>query len=723
MDRASRPSTDWMIRSTTACPEDGLSYSRRDAIRDTWLRCRTLLVSVGRIVRASPFTLVMPLLVFVSFVVSLEIGIWAAASSYRNNREDVTSNTVGIVARELDFLLQSFVAPTVAAAAAVTQTPHVPTIISSLHEWIPSIVKELSPNNATQCMMLFPWNIRAGTYPTTPLDIDMIYQDLNSFPGYKWTTLDAAGRGADFKDLVGPLQSPLCPPPGCFCARKIMWLPSSNPNETWGNEETYYAPWAVDRSGTPVLMGNRTINPKLRFADCGDQCSNYNSKPLSNGTWLTYWGFINHCVYKRSIMKALDYLASSGWSGILFNFVLYRKVDSSLDNPAYKLDTSTLGAGDVVIHASDDSYPYDNTIPKGCNNVGSGTSIHLVWTVCLSPVDGYEAPWKLALEITVAFFSFIVALLVFMLMVSRQKNKGLVQAMLPSKVVRCLGLGKTYAEPFQGCSILFSDIVSYTNLSSELAPNELVEMLDQLYLGYDDLVDKHQLYKVETIGDAFMAIGGAPVPCAPLDAAKRVGLLALDMIRFTEQFEFKGQRKIQIRIGIYTGNVTAAVMGRKMPHWTVVGDSVNMGSRMESNSLPNHIHIGSTTAKLLASFPDLFQVELRGNVDIKGKGPMSTFWLKPAAHPTVTMQLCNSMSSPRESARSVLQLDVHSSVSMPQVTAALTVSGRFNAMSKSTRELMANFGSPWSRHQRSGDLVVQTGSCGSGVQDLENVGL
>uniref|UniRef100_A0A8C5S683 guanylate cyclase n=1 Tax=Laticauda laticaudata TaxID=8630 RepID=A0A8C5S683_LATLA len=210
--------------------------------------------------------------------------------------------------------------------------------------------------------------------------------------------------------------------------------------------------------------------------------------------------------------------------------------------------------------------------------------------------------------------------------IEKKKSETLLYAMLPKHVANLLKEGKKVeAGDFSCCTILFSDVVTFTNICSVCEPIQIVNMLNLMYSKFDRLTNIHGVYKVETIGDAYMVVGGVPVPVA--SHGERVANFALGMrIAAREVMNPITTRPIQIRIGIHTGPVLAGVVGEKMPRYCLFGDTVNTASRMESHGLPDKIHISSTTFKALP--PQVFEIAERGAIEVKGKGKMTTYFLK-----------------------------------------------------------------------------------------------
>ncbi|XP_051799315.1 guanylate cyclase soluble subunit beta-2 [Acanthochromis polyacanthus] len=207
----------------------------------------------------------------------------------------------------------------------------------------------------------------------------------------------------------------------------------------------------------------------------------------------------------------------------------------------------------------------------------------------------------------------------------KQKTETLLYAMLPRHIANQLKDGKRVeAGEFEVCTILFSDVVTFTNICAACEPIHIVHMLNSMYSKFDRLTNIHDIYKVETIGDAYMVVGGVPVPTET--HAHRVANFALGMrIAAREVTNPVTGKPIQIRVGLHTGPVLAGVVGQKMPRYCLFGDTVNTASRMESHGLPDHIHLSSSTYRELKDAG--FHIEERGQVEVKGKGQMNTYFL------------------------------------------------------------------------------------------------
>lgn len=170
-------------------------------------------------------------------------------------------------------------------------------------------------------------------------------------------------------------------------------------------------------------------------------------------------------------------------------------------------------------------------------------------------------------------------------------------------------------------SVLFADLVGFTPLAANKTAEDLVEVLNRIFSKFDDLALQFGVEKIKTIGDAYMAAAGVPLP-AP-DHATRVARFALAMVKSIQEFEQQGYA-LSIRIGIHSGPLIAGVIGKSKFAYDLWGDTVNTAARMESHSQPGFIQVSEASYNLLAA---KFILQPRGSVDIKGKGSMATWYL------------------------------------------------------------------------------------------------
>lgn len=178
------------------------------------------------------------------------------------------------------------------------------------------------------------------------------------------------------------------------------------------------------------------------------------------------------------------------------------------------------------------------------------------------------------------------------------------------------------AEGFEQVSVLFADIVGFTELSSQTNPSDVVMLLNRIFSLFDNLCDRYQVEKIKTIGDAYMVASGLPEPRP--DHLEVLANMALDMQGRIAEFAQREHLNLAIRIGIHTGSVVAGVIGTKKFTYDLWGDTVNVASRMESQGLPGKIQVTDTVYQQLH---DRYLLEPRGTIVVKGKGEMATYWL------------------------------------------------------------------------------------------------
>ncbi|KAG8177289.1 hypothetical protein JTE90_007205, partial [Oedothorax gibbosus] len=210
----------------------------------------------------------------------------------------------------------------------------------------------------------------------------------------------------------------------------------------------------------------------------------------------------------------------------------------------------------------------------------------------------------------------------------KRKAENLLYQLLPKSVASTLIKGESVtAEAFDGVTIYFSDIVGFTSLSAQSTPMQVIDLLNDLYTCFDSIIENFDVYKVETIGDAYMVVSGLPVRNGLLHAREiaRMSLRLLDAV-LSFRIKHRPNEQLKLRIGMHSGSCAAGVVGLKMPRFCLFGDTVNTASRMESNGLPLKIHVSSSTKQVLDTFKT-FRLELRGEVEMKGKGKQTTYWL------------------------------------------------------------------------------------------------
>ncbi|MCT7949982.1 MASE1 domain-containing protein [Ancylothrix sp. C2] len=210
------------------------------------------------------------------------------------------------------------------------------------------------------------------------------------------------------------------------------------------------------------------------------------------------------------------------------------------------------------------------------------------------------------------------------LQIQQEQSEKLLLNILPEPIADRLKQGsQTIADTFAEVTVLFADIVGFTELSAQSTPSEIVGLLNEIFSRFDELAEKHNLEKIKTIGDAYMVVGG--LPHLRSDHAEAIVEMGLDMMDAITEIKTLDGKPLSIRIGINSGPVVAGVIGIKKFIYDLWGDTVNIASRMESQGIPGCIQLTQNTYELLG---DKYVFEKRDKLKVKGKGEMTTYFLK-----------------------------------------------------------------------------------------------
>lgn len=202
----------------------------------------------------------------------------------------------------------------------------------------------------------------------------------------------------------------------------------------------------------------------------------------------------------------------------------------------------------------------------------------------------------------------------------REKADRLLLNILPDAIAQRLKAGETpIADRLEDVTVLFADIVGFTDLASHTPPDDVVGLLNTIFSRFDQLAEEYRLEKIKTIGDAYMVVGGLPTYRA--DHAEAVADVALAMCTVTSEIEAKYGSSLQIRIGMHTGPVVAGVIGRKKFAYDLWGDTVNIAHRMQATGEPGRVHVTHAVQERLKGH---FAFEARGDMEVKGQGKMAT---------------------------------------------------------------------------------------------------
>jgi guanylate cyclase len=203
------------------------------------------------------------------------------------------------------------------------------------------------------------------------------------------------------------------------------------------------------------------------------------------------------------------------------------------------------------------------------------------------------------------------------------RSEALLLNILPGPVAQRLKAGEAViADGYSEVTILFADIVDFTKLAARTKPQELVNLLNKVFSAFDRLTRRHGLEKIKTIGDAYMVVGGLPVP--QTDHATAIAEMALEMHAETARLEQELGEPLGLRIGIDSGPVVAGVIGEQKFAYDLWGDAVNTASRMESQGVADHTQL---TESAYQRVKENYVCEKRGTINVKGKNEMTTYFL------------------------------------------------------------------------------------------------
>jgi class 3 adenylate cyclase len=200
------------------------------------------------------------------------------------------------------------------------------------------------------------------------------------------------------------------------------------------------------------------------------------------------------------------------------------------------------------------------------------------------------------------------------------RSQQLLSNVFPELVIPRLRAGESpIADQFADVTVIFADIVEFTPLAERIGPRRTVVLLNELFARFDQAAQRLGVEKIETTGDGYLAVAGAPQPLdRHAEAAARFALAAIDAARKAES------EPVRIRVGIHTGPVYGGVVGESRFHYKLFGDTVNIASRVQSPSQEGRVLVSEATQKRLQGE---FALEERGILDLKGHGPMRCYWL------------------------------------------------------------------------------------------------
>jgi len=206
-------------------------------------------------------------------------------------------------------------------------------------------------------------------------------------------------------------------------------------------------------------------------------------------------------------------------------------------------------------------------------------------------------------------------------------SNKLLHQLLPTEPIEKLKRGVNFiAEEFKDVTILYTELVDFTRMCSKMSPTQLMVLINDMYSAFDRLIEKHNLYKVEIIGDAYNVVAGAFTPGVD-DQYRSIAQLALDLVQEVRRFRTPTGEEIQMRLGIHTGPAYGGVVGRTMPRYCFFGHTVAFAAKMESTSRPMMCQVSEAFFKKFQP-SGLFEFEQRRDrVHVRKSERVTTYFL------------------------------------------------------------------------------------------------
>ncbi|EFJ47689.1 hypothetical protein VOLCADRAFT_91697 [Volvox carteri f. nagariensis] len=217
--------------------------------------------------------------------------------------------------------------------------------------------------------------------------------------------------------------------------------------------------------------------------------------------------------------------------------------------------------------------------------------------------DAWQTAWEGPLIAATVVASLVLSAFFFSMLFNYWRHMAMLQAMLPEKVIRVLGTGSNYYQHFDCVTVLYADVVRYTTAKPQQGDSvptlEVVKLLNDVHAMYESIIEKYGLVRIRRSGESFLCVGGCPTPDEPVTVATRVAACARDLVLATSRFRGVGGFRVQIRVGLHSGPAAAAVVGSKMPRFSLFGDVVDVAYFMEATSRAMAIHVSDRTSELL----------------------------------------------------------------------------------------------------------------------------
>ncbi|KAG2488711.1 hypothetical protein HYH03_012711 [Edaphochlamys debaryana] len=385
---------------------------------------------------------------------------------------------------------------------------------------------------------------------------------------------------------------------GAYLAAHLpVLLPDVPPDQTWGN---------LPGSDSGSASGSGSGSAAERCPDGAAGCQLLYDAGRSNGTRL--WGFVS------AVLRLRELAALPGTGLTKLSDLRHR----------YRLTARSDGPRAELLTEVNSQPPLGRSRSAVAVPVAVGAA---VWTLEVYPDHGWRPQWEGPLTAAVVLASLAIGGMLFAACVIHRRHRLLMEAMLPKKVLSVMRTGRSFYERYDNVTVLYADIVRYSNTPAGMPGWEAVQLLNDVHDMYDTLLEKHGLIKIRRSGEAFLGVGGCPDAEDPVRSALRAALCAREMVIATARYRSSVGQRVQIRIGLHSGSVVAAVVGSHMPRFSLFGDTIDISHFMESTSVAMGIHVSDTTAELLQIADDpIVQLHPRGVIDIRGRGPITTFW-------------------------------------------------------------------------------------------------
>jgi class 3 adenylate cyclase len=399
-------------------------------------------------------------------------------------------------------------------------------------------------------------------------------------------------------------------------ARMPLFAPASGTDDPWSLGFAWPSPYSPPLGPfSSVTDCARIVNPANNISLCATNAT---------GDGRRFWGFFTVIVVWSRLLELANVL-SLGSASRGYKWSISRSTEASNGTGAF-----------VWVHVGASNEPLPPTAYAGGIVSEPVFAYSSAWVFTLQPRSGSWAPaWQTGALVVVVLLSAVLTTLALGVALQRALRLEVLYSMLPRRVVDKMQAGESnLAEPHAHATVLFSDIVSFTALAQTTTPGKLMRMLAGLFDDFDALAAANGVQKVETIGDAYMCVAGAPAPADVHEQARRMANMALNMLETAARHAAPSGGALQIRVGIHCGPLVAGVIGRTNPRWCLVGDTVNTASRMESTSEQGRVQMSAPLAALLAEVSAepgaRFALRPRGALEVKGKGVLETWWVVPA---------------------------------------------------------------------------------------------